>query len=416
MAKLILDDDILFLFSFFSKILGIPINRQVLRGMTELTPSRFDADPARLPPTANPRSDRREAHPSLRMAQPRSEPGTVQASLQEIRKILRDSDNGGKDATQPQDEPVILIRSAPTGDEPREPRKEETSGLFARAFAPLVAPPLRRDGSVRAVLAVAVLALLGAMSFMVARGMDLSNPAASARGKGAPRADDRLQAVARAALPPAPPVEVARSDATRLPPATPQHPDASLATAAAIRVNPRPEPRTPTAAPVIPPAPHARAADRRSGSGFRHPPVAVMQWELRSGNRDIASAGRHVPLGRPLILRIVFDGNLAAAEQIRSRGGIPIEVRWTRETSDTALGAPNLATRLTIGNRRLAGALSAEARRTGFFVWHSWAEKSALSPGTWNVSLTYPNGQPLACGNPPAPCRFHIAVGSPAAR
>jgi hypothetical protein len=152
-------------------------------------------------------------------------------------------------------------------------------------------------------------------------------------------------------------------------------------------------------------------AAQPSGGGPAQPAVAVTQWSFRSGNSEVASASGPVPAGRPLILRIVFDGNLATAEQIRSRGGIAIEVRWTRETSDTAPGAPNLVTRLTIGNRGLADSLAAEARRTGFFVWHSWAEKRSLSPGTWNVSLTYPDGRPLACGNPPTPCRFHIAVG-----
>jgi hypothetical protein len=108
---------------------------------------------------------------------------------------------------------------------------------------------------------------------------------------------------------------------------------------------------------------------------------------------------------------MTLDGGAAAVDYIRSRGGIAIEVHWTRESQTGTRAAPNLVTRLSIGHRGLAGALAAEVRRSGFFVWHSWAEKSTLSPGTWAVSLTYPDGRPLACGQPPTPCRFRIAVG-----
>jgi hypothetical protein len=374
--------------------------------MTEFTPPLLDADSAKLPPMTDPGADRREADTSLRGARPRSESGTVLASLQEIREILRNSErHSGEDAAQPKGEPGILIRSAPTVD---EPRKEGTAAPSAHAFTPPAAPPYRRNGAARTALAVAGLALFGVMGLIAVRGTDLAHRAASASGKRASRADNRPATVASAALPPARAVAVAKGDAARVPTAPPKPPAASLGSTAARWTNPPPEP---TAAPVSPPAPHARAAAQPAGGDLAQPAVAVTQWGFRSGNSEIASASEPVPAGRPLILRIVFDGNLATAEQIRIRGGIAIEVRWTRETSDTAPGAPNLVTRLTIGNRGLADSLAAEARRTGFFVWHSWAEKRSLSPGTWNVSVTYPNGQPLACGNPPAPCRFHIAVG-----
>lgn len=356
--------------------------------MTELTPLLLDADPAKLPSMADPRSDR-------------SEPVTVLASLQEIRKILHNSECSVKDTAQPKDGSAVLIRSASTGD---EPCNKGTIALFAHTLIPLAPPSLRGRGAARAVLAVVGLALLGAMSLIAVRGRDLSHLAAGALGKGASRADDRPKAVARAALPPARTVEVVKSDAARSPTAMSKPLAAALATAAASWINPPSEPRTPTA------APRARAAAQHLGGGFAQSPIAVAQWSFRSGNREIASTSEPVPARRPLTLQIAFNGNLAAAEQIRIRGGIAIEVHWTRETSDAASGAPNLVTRLAIGNRGVAGGLAAEARRTGSFVWHGWSQKRSLSPGAWTVSLTYPDGQPLSCGNPPAPCRFHIAV------
>ena len=64
-----------------------------------------------------------------------------------------------------------------------------------------------------------------------------------------------------------------------------------------------------------------------------------------------------------------------------------------------------------IGRPELAGALEQQVRRGGFFEWHSWAEKDHLSAGTWTVSVTYPDGQPLPCGPDAQPCRFTINVG-----
>ncbi|HZU91759.1 MAG TPA: hypothetical protein VE993_21080 [Stellaceae bacterium] len=373
--------------------------------MTEPTPPLRDADLAKLSRMADSGSDRREREDaSLRAARPRSEPGTVLASLQEIRQILRDHERSDGERAYPEGGPGTLIGSATAVD---EPRREGTAALSARPLVPPAAPPRRRNGAARAVLAVAGLALLGALSLLAVRGRDLPDRAASAPGKGASHAHGHAATVARAALP-ARIAAVAGNAAARPPTAAPQRLAASPGAAAPGWINPLPELRTLAAAPVDPSVPPARAAARPSGGGLVRTPIAVTQWSFRSGNREIASASGNVPAGRPLTLRIVFDGNLAAAQQIRARGGIAVEVRWIREASG---GAPNLVTRLTIGNRGLAGTLAAEARRAGFFVWHSWAEKRSLSRGTWTVSLTYPNGQPLACGRPPAPCRFHIAAG-----
>jgi hypothetical protein len=193
---------------------------------------------------------------------------------------------------------------------------------------------------------------------------------------------------------------------------------------AASWITPPPEAPAPQAAPAhgaapqapIPLVPHPRAAAQPSGGIAAGPALVVARWGFRDGGANLPASGA-MPAGRPLTLWMVLDGGAAAVDQIRSRGGIAIEVHWTRDsetgpsTRAQGRGAPNLVTRLTIGHAGLANRLAAEVRRTGFFVWHSWAEKSTLSPGPWTVSLTYPDGRPLACGQPPTPCRFRIAVG-----
>lgn len=190
----------------------------------------------------------------------------------------------------------------------------------------------------------------------------------------------------------------------------------ALAAAAAHWVTPPPRTQLPTAAPVPQsvPVPHARHAPPmagRSGGDFAGPGLAVTRWSLRSADGEDIAAGGHAPAGQPLTLSFTLDGNAAAVNQIRASGSIAIEVRWRRQSGAGAPGAPDLVTRLAIGQPGLADRLAAEVRRTGVFAWHGWAQKTSLSPGFWTVSLTYPDGTPLACGDPPAPCRFRIAVG-----
>jgi hypothetical protein len=175
-------------------------------------------------------------------------------------------------------------------------------------------------------------------------------------------------------------------------------------------ITPPPEPQGPEAAPAPSHPPYAGAAVRQPG-GTARPSLAVTQWSLRSGNGEDVSATGYAPAGQPLTLRITLAGNAAAVAAMRGRGSIAIEIHWTRESAGAAAGAPNLITRLSIGHPGLADRLAAEVRRTGFFAWHSWAQKNSLSPGVWDVSLTYPNGRLLSCGTPPAPCRFRIRVG-----
>jgi hypothetical protein len=189
-----------------------------------------------------------------------------------------------------------------------------------------------------------------------------------------------------------------------------------LGATAASWITPPPEPQA--AARLSPPTPLVPRAGSpvrtaaQPGSGLAQAPLAVTQWGFRGGAGAPLSAAHPIPAGQTLTLWMKLDGDMAAVDQIRRRGSIAIEVHWTRETAAAAApGAPNLVTRLTIGHPGLADRLAAEVRRTGFFEWHSWAEKSALSPGRWEVSLTYPDGRPLSCGNPPTPCRLHFEVG-----
>lgn len=189
----------------------------------------------------------------------------------------------------------------------------------------------------------------------------------------------------------------------------------AVATLAANWVTPPPlshPPAAPVHRPVPTPRPRpAEMAPDQSGSSLAPSSLAVTHWSFRSGDGEDVSATSRAPAGQSLTLSFTLDGDQAALDRMRARGSIAIEVHWRRQTDSSAPGAPDLVTRLTIGHPGLADRLAGEVRRTGFFKWHSWAEKTTLSPGTWSVSLTYPDGTPLACGNPPAPCRFRIAVG-----
>jgi hypothetical protein len=82
-----------------------------------------------------------------------------------------------------------------------------------------------------------------------------------------------------------------------------------------------------------------------------------------------------------------------------------------RESVSGPAGVANLVTDLTIGRPGFADAFEEQVRRRGFFEWHGWARKDALSPGMWTVSLTSSDGQLLLCGQDAQPCRFTINVG-----
>jgi hypothetical protein len=138
--------------------------------------------------------------------------------------------------------------------------------------------------------------------------------------------------------------------------------------------------------------------------------IEVVQWRFgdHAGNTVGQSLQSDIVAGRPVYLSMTLEGTQASIDAIRADHQLKIQVRWTRETAN---GAPNLVTELTVGRPDLADTLEQQVRRKGFFEWHSWARKDTLSPGTWTISLTYPDGQPLPCGHEAQPCRFRIDVG-----
>ena len=114
---------------------------------------------------------------------------------------------------------------------------------------------------------------------------------------------------------------------------------------------------------------------------------------------------------QPVYPAMRLYGTQAAIDRTQTDPALTIQVRWVRDNVDWAPGDLNLVTDLTIGGRGLAAALGDDVRRKGFFEWNTWARKDYLSPGAWTVSVTYPDGQPLACGPDAQSCRFTINVG-----
>ena len=154
-------------------------------------------------------------------------------------------------------------------------------------------------------------------------------------------------------------------------------------------------------------------ASPQSGSGVTPAPeLTVAQWGF---SHDLAAAQSQVPQdsvppGQPLYLWMTLDGAQTAIDRMQS-SPLTIQVHWVRENPEATPGAPDLVTDLTIGRPDMAATLEGVVRRSGYFEWHCWARKDTLSPGTWTVSLTYPDGQPLLCGRDAEPCRFTINVG-----
>jgi hypothetical protein len=136
--------------------------------------------------------------------------------------------------------------------------------------------------------------------------------------------------------------------------------------------------------------------------------LGVTQWRFsdRLGADPNQPPAGNIAAGKPLYLWLVLDGTGAAVDDMRSNG-LMIQVHWVR---DSASGAPDLVTQLTVGRPGLADTFEQQVKRKGFFEWHSWARKDTVSPGTWTVSLTYPDGRPLSCGQDAQPCRFQVNV------
>jgi hypothetical protein len=159
------------------------------------------------------------------------------------------------------------------------------------------------------------------------------------------------------------------------------------------------------------PATAASQADvaRQSENPIAEADLVVAQWgfgySLETARKQ-ALQGDQVRSG-PLYLSMTLNGTQSAVDRMRT-GSLPaINVRWEREND----GAPANVVELTIGGPGVANALEQQVRHRGFFERHTSARKNALGAGTWTVSLTYPNGQPLLCGQDARPCRFTIYVG-----
>jgi hypothetical protein len=143
-------------------------------------------------------------------------------------------------------------------------------------------------------------------------------------------------------------------------------------------------------------------------------PLEVTQWSW-TGPDGSAGGPQQRPTfdeapGGPLYLWLRLNGGEKAVDDIRANGALTIEVHWTR-ASGPSLAAPNLVTELSIGDPGVLRRLEREVRQRGYFEWHSWAEKDTLSPGRWIVSLTYPSGQPVSCGEDHAACQMAVDIG-----
>jgi hypothetical protein len=202
-------------------------------------------------------------------------------------------------------------------------------------------------------------------------------------------------------MPPAPPIPPSPESAA--PKANASAPAAAASTPAAAITPISPAPASLPASAAVASEPPSGAAPPGTGG------LAVVSWGI---GPQIGSAAGAVPAGGPLYLWMTIDGGAAAVDRLRATGPIPVDVHWTRAGSSVAPGAPDLTTRLAIGQPQLASVFAGEVQRQGHFAWHSWARKDSLSPGAWTVSLTYPDGHPLRCGaTAPRPCRFSVTIG-----
>jgi hypothetical protein len=165
------------------------------------------------------------------------------------------------------------------------------------------------------------------------------------------------------------------------------------------------------AAPTPPPAaPAAATAGQATPAAGAPASLLVVKWSL--GARLQGNPNGGLAAGQPLYLTLTVQGGQAAVDQLHAEGGIPIIVHWTRDNDGTANGAPGLTSELTVGRPGIAPALAGEVEHQGHFEWHTWTRKDTLSPGQWSVSLTYPDGRPVMCGQSAAePCRFSVNIG-----
>jgi hypothetical protein len=207
-----------------------------------------------------------------------------------------------------------------------------------------------------------------------------------------------------AALPP-----WARSLTTGSAVAAPQKP--GIAPSPAKKAAPIASAKTET--PTPPPA-FAESGSARDDKALLQSPLTVVRWGFNATAQPDGSGAFSIVAraGRPLQLWLTIEGGQTAIEQLQAAGRLAIEVHWERADKSSGLGAPDLNTELTIGRRGLASIVAEQVQRQGHFEWHLWSRKDALSPGQWIVSLTYPDGAPVRCGQAmPQPCRLSVSAG-----
>src|SRR5579884_222043 len=245
----------------------------------------------------NPTLGRKEVQASPATARLRPEPGTIGESLREIRELLHEFDRGGGAHPPP--------ASAPAADAPKaEPEASYThagaapgavseGALAMPAPAPRVASPPRRNGAVVAMLAIAGLVVLGAAGLVTAAGLDLPPLAVSASEKRQARTGGGLEIMARAALPPARSVAVAKGDAAPKPPAETGHKAPRNADAGSWR--PSSDSRIRIVLPAVAPGVRDRSARAGDGRGRAGHVAAV----AHDGAAETPAAPRTTDLAAP---------------------------------------------------------------------------------------------------------------------
>ena len=253
---------------------------------------------------------------------------------------------------------------------------------------------------------VALAAAVGAPAFSVA-----ADPAAATHHRTSAvagrYADSQL---VPAALPP-----WARSSRAVSPAAAPQQQGTSPAPGKEAAPIASATPGTP--APTPPLAAGVSAAPARSATddeALLQSPLTVVRWGFNAAARRDGSGALVVvaSAGRPLQLWLTIEGGQTAIEELQAAGRLTIAVHWQRADKSPGPGVPDLTTELTIGRPGLAAILARQVQRQGYFQWHLWSRKDALSPGQWIVSLSYPDGAPVRCGQvAPQPCRLSVSAG-----
>jgi hypothetical protein len=231
---------------------------------------------------SNPTSGRKGLSASLPTARLRSEPGTIEESLREIRELLHDLDGGGgmgppsTESTPAADAAKAAPRASFTRAVAAPVVAVSDGALAMPALAPHVASPPRRRGAAVAMMAMAGLVVLGAAGLVTAAGLDLPLLAVSASGKKQARPGGVPEIMARAALPPARSVVAAKGNAAPKPPAETGHEAPRNGDTGSWR--PPSHSRIRIVLPVVVPGARDRSAREGDGHG-RADPIAAAEHD-----------------------------------------------------------------------------------------------------------------------------------------